>query len=110
MEIVKLLESKEDLEDFISINTMALIYFGSEGCGVCRALKPKVEEMLESFPRIAKGQVDIEKSVELSAASSIFTIPAILVYVEAKEVLREARHISIREMKDKIQRYYNMLF
>lgn len=107
---MKLLEAKEDLEDFIEKDTMALIYFGSKGCGVCTALKPKMEEMLESFPKIAKAQVDVEKSLELSAAYNIFTIPAILMYVEGKEVLREARYISVREIKDKLERYYNILF
>lgn len=107
---MKLVEDKEDLQELIFNNTMASIYFASKGCEVCTALKPKIEELLETFPQIAKGQVDVEKSIELSAAYDIFTIPAVLVYVEGKEVLREARYVSIVEIKDKLERYYNMLF
>jgi thioredoxin-like negative regulator of GroEL len=102
--------SKDVIEQLINCNEMVLIYFGSEDCGVCKAMKPKVEEILKAYPKIKSLQVNVEKSLEVSAAYNVFTIPVILLFIEGKEVIREARHISIQEVDSKIERYYNMLF
>jgi thioredoxin-like negative regulator of GroEL len=94
----------------INNNQIVLVYFGSNTCNVCTALKPKVEELIKDYPQIKSAQVDVEKSLTVSAAYNIFTIPVILVFIEGKEIIREARHISMQDISRKIERYYNMLF
>ena len=89
---------------------MALIYFSRENCGVCSVIKSKVEDILIRYPKINSIEVKTEKSLEIAAEYSIFTIPGILVYVDHKETIREARYISIEELAKKIDRYYNMIF
>jgi len=98
------------IEELINKNDMVLVYFGSKTCGVCIAMKPKVEEILKKYGEIKSIQVDVEKSLELSAAYNIFTIPAILVFVEGKETIREARYISMQDIEGKISRYYDFIF
>ena len=105
-----MVDSNELVKKFISENDMVLIYFGSKTCSICNAIKPKVEEILNKYPKIKSAQVDVERSLQLSAAYNIFTIPAILVFIEGKEVIREARHISIQAISSKITRYYDLLF
>lgn len=102
--------SKSDIEELINNNKIVLLYFGSNNCNVCTAMKPKVKEILEEFPKIKSVQIDVEKSLEISASYEIFTIPAILVFIEGKEIIREARYISIQNLREKIDRYYNMIF
>jgi thioredoxin-like negative regulator of GroEL len=106
---VDILDSKAAIEQLINENEIILLYFGSKSCNVSRVIKPKLQEMLESYPKIINVEVDVEKSLETAAAFDIFTIPAILLFVEGKEALREARHISLGDIDSKIQRYYNML-
>jgi thiol-disulfide isomerase/thioredoxin len=101
---------KEILEKAIKDSEMVLIYFGSKSCNVCKVLKPRIEELLKEFPKINSYEVDVEESMEASAAYNIFTIPAILVFVKGKETIREARYISIQEISGKMERYYNLLF
>ncbi|MPM58038.1 hypothetical protein SDC9_104867 [bioreactor metagenome] len=105
-----IINSNEAIEALINNNEMVLVYFGGNNCGVCTALKPKVQEILKKYPRIKSAQVDVEQSIKISAYYNIFTIPAILVFIEGKEIIREARHISIQEVDAKIERYYNMIF
>lgn len=107
---MNMIDTKDAIKELIDNNEMVLLYFGSTGCNVCTALKPKVQELLKQFPKIKSAQVDVENSLEISAAYNIFTIPVILVYIEGKEIIREARHISIQEINEKLERYYNMLF
>lgn len=104
------IKSNEELKSIKEENSMALVYFGSEKCGVCTALKPKVQEMLKNYPKIKAVQVDADSSTEMSAANSIFTIPGILMFIDGKEAIREARYISVPDMESKISRYYNMYF
>lgn len=105
-----IINSNEAIEALINNNEMVLVYFGGNNCGICTALKPKVQEILKKYPRIKSAQVDVEQSIKISAYYNIFTIPAILVFIEGKEIIREARHISIQEVDAKIERYYNMIF
>lgn len=104
------LDLSEDIENLIKENQMVLLYFGSESCNVCNAMKPKVEEILKNYPQIKSAEVDTEKSLKLSTSYNIFTIPVILIFIEGKEILREARYISIQDINNKIARYYELLF
>jgi thioredoxin-like negative regulator of GroEL len=105
-----MVNTSEALKQLISENEMTLVYFGSESCNVCTAMKPKIKELLKNYPKIKSAQVDVEKSVQISAEYNIFTIPVILLYIEGKETIREARSISIQDINERIEKYYNMLF
>lgn len=107
---MNMLNSKEEIGKLIEENEIVLIYFGGENCSVCGAIKPKVEEILKNYPEIKSAEVNVDKSLQAAAAYNIFTIPVILLFIEGKEILREARHISIQDIDSKIDRYYNMLF
>ena len=104
------IKSNEELKDIIEKNSMVIVYFGSEMCGVCTALKPKVKEMMKSYPNIKSVQVDADISPEMAAANNIFTIPGILLFIDGKEAIREARFISVPDIENKISRYYEMYF
>jgi thioredoxin-like negative regulator of GroEL len=105
-----MVDSNEVLEKLIEDNEMVLVYFGSENCGVCSAMKPKLEEILKNYPKVKSVQVDVEKLLEVSALYNIFTIPGILLFIEGKETIREARNVSIIDLNNKISRYYKLFF
>lgn len=107
---MKELNDKEIIEKLIKDYEMVLLYFGSESCNVCISLKPKVRELLKSFPKIKSTEIDVEKQLALSAQYNIFTIPAVILFVEGKEIVREARHISIDDISNKIERYYELFY
>lgn len=107
---MELYANAENLERVIIENEMVLVFFGNNSCGVCRDIKPKVKALLQKYPRIQGVYIDADSSIELSAAYNIFSLPAILVFTEGKEAVREARHISLRELEQKLDRYYYLLF
>jgi thioredoxin-like negative regulator of GroEL len=104
------LYTKESIENLIKENEIVLIYFGNITCGVCNVLKPKVEKVLSNYPKIKSIEVDVEKSLEISSQFNIFTIPAILVFIEGKETIREARYLSMEDLENKMMRYYELLY
>lgn len=103
------IDSMEIIQQLIQNNKMLLVYFGSNHCNVCIAIKPKIEELLKRYKNIKNVQIDVDKSVKIAAQYNIFTIPAVLVFIDGKETIREARFISIENLSDKISRYYDLL-
>lgn len=104
------LNTLEEMDEFINNNIIAMVYFASDGCSVCGVLLPKIEEMLIKFPKLKIRKVQVDKFTEAAGQYSIFTLPAILVYIEGKEIIREARFISVEMLEKAIDRYYDMLF
>ncbi|HHT35772.1 MAG: thioredoxin family protein [Candidatus Wallacebacter cryptica] len=107
---MELITNLEGVEKLIKEQKLVLLFFGSQDCGVCRDLKPKVETLLEQYPQIRSAYIDTNEFMELAAFHSIFSIPAVLVFIEGKEVIREARYISLRQLQSRIERYYHLLF
>jgi thiol-disulfide isomerase/thioredoxin len=107
---MKTIQSFEELTEEIAGNEMVLAYFSGPNCGVCTALKPKVLEILDDYPKIASFYVDISEQQTAAAQHSIFTIPGILVFAGGREAIREARFVHVDELRGKIDRIYSMLF
>ncbi|MFW5877981.1 MAG: thioredoxin family protein [bacterium] len=102
---------QDEIEKAISTNNAALIYFSAPHCNVCKVLKPKLAEMFQDeFPEIKLFYVDVENAPVLSGQFSIFTIPTILVFFEAKEYMRKSRNIGLSELERELERPYRLLF
>lgn len=102
--------NQEKIERLIKDQKMALLLFGNEVCGVCKVMKPKLKQLLLEYPQIKGVYVAADQYLDLAASYNIFTLPAILVFAEGKEIIREARHISLHELEIRISRYYQMMF
>ncbi len=89
---------------------MVLFYFSRPSCGVCSAIKPKVISMMEDYPEVRTYYVNLDEVPEAAGQLSVMTIPAILAYADGKEVLREARYISMDDLEEKISRPYSFIY
>lgn len=107
---MEVFDSRELIEEAINNNEIVLVYFGTQTCSVCVDMKPKVMEILKGYPKIKSIYVDLEKSHNIAVSYNVFTIPGIIMFIEGKETIREARHISMQELDAKIERYYSLLF
>jgi hypothetical protein len=107
---VNTVESTERIDHILSGEGMHLLYLSRPDCGVCTAIKPKVEAMLEEFPRIEAWYIDLDRLPILAGRFEIFTIPAVLVYAEGREFIREARYFSVKELRRRIARYYGLMY
>lgn len=107
---MKILNSIESINNFIEENRFVLLYFFSDDCNVCSALLPKVEEILNEYPNTKAAKIDIKNIPMAVGTFNVFTLPCISVFIDKKEVIREARFISADELKKKIKRYYSIVF
>ena len=106
---MKTIKTILDIDNFIESGEMRLLYLSRPDCGVCVALIPKIEELIEGFPNLEAGYIDLDAIPEAAGKFSIFTIPGILVFIQGKETIRKARYVSIDELKGEIKRYSDLL-
>jgi hypothetical protein len=85
----------------------AAVYFESPDCAVCGVLRPRIEALLSTrFPRLPLGLVDAAANPELAAQAAVFSFPAFIVLFEGREFLRQARHFSLAELEQALERPY----
>lgn len=103
--------TQSQTQAWLAQNTGALLYFTGQQCSVCHVLKPKLEAMLEQrFPAIALAEIPCDQAPELAAQFGIFTVPAIVVMFEKHEVYRKAGVFSLTEVRNELQRSYELFF
>ena len=100
----------ENIQKIIDEKESVLLYFWGDNCGVCKALRPKIDrEFSQSFPDMERLYVNAEENKELAANFSVFTIPTVLVFLQGKEFARESRNMSVDGLIEKVTRPYSIM-
>lgn len=100
------LYSIDSIEEFIHSSTITFLYISRPDCSVCHGLKPQVIELMKEFPEIALGHINAAEVEEIAGHFSIFTVPVLLLFVEGKEYIREARIVHMDLFREKIAKLY----
>ncbi|WP_455382936.1 thioredoxin family protein [Salinispira pacifica] len=96
-------------EDLAQSAQVVLLYFSTPDCGVCHAVRPKVEELLKERPQISAYAIDLSILPAASGRFEVFVAPTVLVFINGRETIREARYFSMDTLSDKIDRYLSLL-
>lgn len=97
-------QSLQEILDFMEEHRFSFVYISRENCSVCHSVQPQVQEMLKEFPTIHPIQVSADDVPEVAGQFTVFTVPALLLFVEGKEVIREARFVVMDDLYDKFKR------
>jgi thioredoxin 1 len=104
----------QSFEEFLKLKDeepVLLAYFSTESCNVCKVLKPKVAELIQSeFPKIKLIYIKSDILPEVAAQNQVFAAPTILVFFDGKEYIRKSRNIGLGELQKEIERPYSMMF
>ncbi|MCB0731807.1 MAG: thioredoxin family protein [Ignavibacteriae bacterium] len=101
----------ENFEKFVKDKEASLIYFSTPQCNVCKVLKPKIIELINTdYPKIKMGYVNCEQVKDVAAQNRIFTVPTIIVYLDGKEFIRKSRNINMAEFSNELERPYSLYF
>ena len=101
----------KDLQKLIDDNEAVLVYFSTNHCAPCISLRPKVLDLIQSkFPKMKMEFIDAESSPEITGNYSVFASPTILLFFDGKETRRFSKYISVAELEQSIERYYNLIF
>ncbi|WP_229677285.1 thioredoxin family protein [Psychrobacillus lasiicapitis] len=103
------LTSLTSVEKFIEDHQFSFLYVSRTNCGVCHVILPQLKELLKEFPLIQLGHINADDVEEIAGRLSIFTVPALLLFVDGKEIIREARFVQMQSLQDRIGKIYNMI-
>ncbi|WP_156288872.1 thioredoxin family protein [Oceanobacillus salinisoli] len=100
------LHTIEAVNSFISNNPLSFVYISRTGCSVCHALLPKVRKLMENFPEIQLAHINSAEVEEVAERFTVFSVPALLLFIDGKEYLREARIVHMSLFEEKLQKIY----
>lgn len=103
------LHSIEEINQFKANHQLTLLFISRPNCSVCHGLLPQVKKLMEDYPAIKLGHVNADEVQEIAGSFTIFTVPVILVFVKAKEYVREARIVHMDLFDQKINKIYKNL-
>ncbi len=97
--------SFSELEERVREIPFLLLYATRPGCGVCGALRPKIERMVERIAPLKGVYADLEEIPLLAGQLSLFSVPVLVVFIEGREALREGRNVSVPELEERLERF-----
>ena len=88
-----------------------LIYFWNESCSVCGPLFDKLYVLVSNeFPHLELVKISIVDHPDLRNRFNVYSSPLIILLMDGKEYFRSSGNVSIRELKQKIERLYALKF
>ena len=97
------------IKEIIQQEEIVLAYFTTTNCKLCKDLFPKIERMLEDYPKITGVKAESDIDQRIVGEYKVFMVPTVILFIQGKETIRLSRNISIPELKSKIDRYCEML-
>lgn len=74
-----------------------VLYVMSDGCSVCHADLPKVEEQLARYD-IPHAKILVNDMPEAAGQLSLFTAPVVILFADGREFHRQARIIDFKTL------------
>lgn len=100
------LTTRQEVDSFINDHELSFLFISRPNCSVCQGLLPQVKALMENYPYIHLGYINAEEVTEVAGQFSIFTVPVLLLFVEGKEYIREARIVHLQLLEEKIDKIY----
>lgn len=105
---MRVINKKDEFQKFYKEKGIRIVYLSTNTCCACGVLKPKIEDMIKKYDNVEMVEIEADKSVEIVSQLGIFMFPAFIMYIDGKEVLREAKYISVVELEKVIDRYFKL--
>ncbi|MEZ4948918.1 MAG: thioredoxin family protein [Saprospiraceae bacterium] len=87
-------------------HSFRLLLFKHDNCGICVALKPKVQELIgKEFPTIPLETIDLILEPEMRGRFLVFTAPTLLFMEGEKEWFRMSGTFSLSELKSNLRKF-----
>ncbi len=100
-----------DLESLISKQPAVMVLFGGPDCGVCHAIRPRLEALVtEAFPNMQFVYVDCADDPATCAQHMVFTVPVVKVWLDGRLAGEWARAFSVDAIRAALKRPYELLF
>ncbi|MER2048272.1 MAG: thioredoxin family protein [Solibacillus sp.] len=96
------------VESFLDNHEMSFLYLTTPDCSICHAILPKLRELLNNYPLIQLGHIDVTKVKEVAEKFLVLTAPMMLLIINKQEHLREDRFVRFNMLEKKLENIYEM--
>jgi len=96
----------EMVMNFIQTHQLSFLYISQPNCSVCHGLLPQVQQLMIKYPEINLGHINTDEVMEVASHFSVFTVPVLLLFIDGKEYVREARIVHMDLFDEKIKKIY----
>lgn len=103
------INNTDELHEVINRNQIVIAEIGTATCSPCAAIRLKLETWLKDHREVKGVYVSVEKNPDIAAAEGIFSAPAVIVYTDGRQALRECGYFSLETLLEKTERYMNLL-
>ena len=93
-----------EYNQFLDSNEYCGVYYSSEQCGVCNAMKPKIFSIYQEAGMPIK-ELSLNQFQALAAQQLILKSPTVILYEKGKEIIRDSGFIDLH----KISRNLNLI-
>lgn len=95
----------ETLNKKIIETELTFVYFGHPDCSVCHGLKPQINAKFEAFrDDINFLEVNTFEVPEVAGEYSVMTVPVVILFVNGKEYLRQARFVPVQSLYEQVDK------
>lgn len=82
-------------QEVLNSKGKVLVDFYADWCGPCKMISPILEELAKELAgKVKIFKVNVDKDEELSDSYNVWTIPALIVFNDGKEINRTAGFLS----------------
>lgn len=93
-------------QDIIADNTPVLVDFFAEWCGLCKMMKPVLEELKKKMGnKIIILKIDIDKNISLSSEYRIQSVPTLVLWKQGEIIWRQSGALSLNELEQILSSY-----
>lgn len=80
-----------------------MLVFSAKWCAPCRAMKPAVHDVEESYPEVKVTRVDIDENEDKTAQYEIRAVPTVVVLKDGGEMARHTGACSRQALEDLVR-------
>ena len=104
---MKTLQDMAAYEETCRREQAVIMQFGSEQCGPCAAIQHRIDAWCRNHACSAR-YIDIEACPDIAAQHDILSVPAVIVYMQGHETLRQAGYFSLDDMLARTAQYLEL--
>ncbi|WP_436862058.1 thioredoxin family protein [Staphylococcus caeli] len=105
----KTMTTVADFYEFIESNRLVVIHVMRDHCSVCHAVLPQIAGLVDEYPQIPLGVINQSDVEAIAGELSIFTVPVDLIFMDGKEMHRQARFIDMQQFEHQLGLMYQSL-
>lgn len=107
--MTKNIESIEQFHQFIQTNRLVVIHVMRNHCSVCHAVLPQIEDIVNDYSKVHFAVINQSNVEAIAGELSIFTVPVDLIFLDGKEMHRQARFIDMQDFEHQLSLMHESL-